>query len=692
MSQNNFFDDNDVVEVVPAGQPAPAAKQEKFFEDHDVLEATAPAIQAAQAPKSLPNVSKTESVLRGAGQGSTLGFQDELSGFMAGQVGKQGLDEAIEDLKKGDFEKAIMKYGFAGAKKLAQNIGGLVTGKQGLSDILGERADDYSAARDEQRELNRQAEEANPKTFLAGDMGASLVVPAAGLKAVGSLGKGAQLLDKYKKLTKTQQLAAIGAEGTLEGIGRSEANNVSDVLWDGTTSGLFSAGTGGLINKVGEKFLGNVARKGKLSELPGMAQEALEDVNIHGLDALNVGKKVRTEDIVDAARNKAKGVDLKPEEMPSVFGFDKDIIGPWKNPRSMSQAASKHVVDIGNKYDEVLDRFKGTKPVKPDDAVGFADEFHNTLMNQLDDVAKTNHMLGDQQKANLLKLGENLKGEVDDAFLSDNPIKELKNIYVKYNKSFKSNAESAEVGKIVRNNIKGLQRKMIQNLDPKSAKELTKMDLDYSHALDLEDWASKNASSTGGNMNWKDFLAASTLGQVADTPIIGQAYLGANYAASKLFDKKLDDIIPAVAGKRRLQDYKNLLQKQQDMIAKGVDQTNSSKLAQGTLNTLNNIAGPAGLAGPRVVAPMIDQQAEEKPIQRTTPAAIDAHAQKAAAKGDQQTAQQLNQIAQQPDSNKRSAELFKMQQTQQKYRQLLEEQENETDQNDSYLPNDMETE
>jgi len=141
--------------------------------------------QAAPTPHPLPAptarealndeaASYLESATRGAAQGATFGFADELTG-------------AAEALKDSYDNNSLEKFG-----------------------------DDYSKHRDESREAYRAAEEANPLTSFAGNIAGGMLIPVPGANAAL---KGAQGVEKAAKL------AMIGAgAGALTSAGSSETS------------------------------------------------------------------------------------------------------------------------------------------------------------------------------------------------------------------------------------------------------------------------------------------------------------------------------------------------------------------------------------------------------------------------------------------------------------------------------------
>lgn len=144
-----------------------------------------------------PEVSQTESGVRGAAQGLSFGFADEAA----------GLGEAALDWLKND--------------------------PQGFMD-------NYKKHRDESRDLYKKAETANPGTYMTGQV-AGAIAPAL-LTAGGSTAATA---------------ASLAAQGAAQGLGSSEADltegDVGGALRDtaiGTGTGLVAAGAGKLLNKI----------------------------------------------------------------------------------------------------------------------------------------------------------------------------------------------------------------------------------------------------------------------------------------------------------------------------------------------------------------------------------------------------------------------------------------------------------
>ena len=161
-------------------------------------------------------VSQLESGLRGAAQGASLGFSDELTGL--------------------------------------------------LESLISDKS--YEDARDESRANYHEAEEANPGSYLTGNVAGGV---ATSLIPGLNIAKGASLAGRVG-------MAATG--GGLTGLGLSEADNGSDLALD-TASG---AVLGGGLQGVGEKVLspmlkgaGSLMKKG-YEKAPKFVGKALANV------------------------------------------------------------------------------------------------------------------------------------------------------------------------------------------------------------------------------------------------------------------------------------------------------------------------------------------------------------------------------------------------------------------------------
>ncbi len=147
-----------------------------------------------------------ESALRGAIQGATLGFGDEIGG---------GLKGLYDTATKG-----------------------------------GDLSENYTKARDAIRGQDEIASEANPKTFIAGQVGGGLASTLATGGTSSELGLAGRL--------------GLGAaEGAVNGLGASNSNTLEGNLQDAATGGalgLAGSGLGEAAGAIGSKLLGKATK------------------------------------------------------------------------------------------------------------------------------------------------------------------------------------------------------------------------------------------------------------------------------------------------------------------------------------------------------------------------------------------------------------------------------------------------
>jgi hypothetical protein len=153
-------------------------------------------------------LSEWESAGRGAAQGASLGLRDEGAGFLKSPLG--------------------------GLKEIANKFG---------AEFSDDDIESYKKERDASRGLDRAAQEANPGSYLTGELGGGL---AAAFVPGLNIAKGATL-------AKTAGLAAL--QGGVGGVGLSQNEDLLGIAKDAT----IGAGIGGA---------GGAAAHG-LSKLPG---------------------------------------------------------------------------------------------------------------------------------------------------------------------------------------------------------------------------------------------------------------------------------------------------------------------------------------------------------------------------------------------------------------------------------------
>lgn len=150
-----------------------------------------------------PEVSQGESLQRGAEQGASMGFFDELSGAVSGAGRVAGFEDLGGALKDVSYSSPTMDW--------------------------DEIVKAYQKTRDDQRVKTKLAEEANPKTYLGGNiLGGLPALSASGVAGAASLGGAAGLGSSDVDLTKegltTESLTEVGKDVAMgAGLGAGVA-------------------------------------------------------------------------------------------------------------------------------------------------------------------------------------------------------------------------------------------------------------------------------------------------------------------------------------------------------------------------------------------------------------------------------------------------------------------------------------
>jgi hypothetical protein len=245
--------------------------------------------------------SELESTLRGAAQGASLGFADEITGGI----------EALKDIALTDKE---------------------------LSDLESL----YEQRRNESRSAYKDAEEENPIAYGAGQVGGSIATAfVPGL----NVAKGASLMGR---------LGIAAAQGGLTGLGTSEADNISDLALD-TAKG---AGMNAAFQGIGEKVLSPIASKvankagqisSKITQGDTVSDYLLKKF---GNSFANVSDDVTNRYITNPdAVNKSLGIGELAE----------DLLQSTDKSNSLVSQMYKKASELSGEAVQTLDKFKGLR-------------------------------------------------------------------------------------------------------------------------------------------------------------------------------------------------------------------------------------------------------------------------------------------------------------------------------------------
>lgn len=229
---DNFFDAEDIVE-----QPT---QEDNFFDEADVVSQEAPVSEPVDE-----GISQGESLARGAGQGVTLGFADEL-----GSAAYTAFDK-LRGLLGGDSQLEV-------AQQLEE---------QGFKGDIGPTSvgEAYEETRDELRAADEAAQEENPWSYGAGEVAGALALPVGELAGATKAGKafaGSKHLDKLGKTGKAMAIAApkVGIETAAYSAGQAE--ELEDVP-EALTKGFAGGAAMGAALPVAGKFYGDLKEGAK---------------------------------------------------------------------------------------------------------------------------------------------------------------------------------------------------------------------------------------------------------------------------------------------------------------------------------------------------------------------------------------------------------------------------------------------
>jgi len=254
-------------------------------------------LRFADEPAAAParDVSWIESAARGALQGATFGFADEIVG---------------------------------GAEAL-------FTGKR------------YAQARDESRANFKAAQAANPGAYLGGDIAGSVAtsfIPGLGIAKGASLGAMA---------------GKAALQGAIGGLGASEASDVGGMLSDAAVSGALSGATAGVVGKVTRGAPERVAKRiigditdgvpaGMRDKVVGKAGARAEDV----ITAVKENPALRTagrdpQRLLPAVEDALATAGAKLDEVYARAGSATPGISVTKVQRALDKVAREYEKDPG---------------------------------------------------------------------------------------------------------------------------------------------------------------------------------------------------------------------------------------------------------------------------------------------------------------------------------------------------------
>lgn len=216
------------------GKEVPAESQKKF-RDKWGEDAFKQAFLDPTTPTGAANYSPAAAAGVGAAQGASMGLSDELAGAYSG-IG-------------------------AGVGKLKD----VITGPSKLSEVLPAAKEAYTGQRDFQREYAKNQAMINPKAYMAGEIGGS-VLPSIALGGAGlaraGLTKAAPALAKevFPRVFPAIQNAGVkigqsalgnAVQGAAQGLGYSEGKSIPENVRDIVTGGVVGGAVGAAVPAAG---------------------------------------------------------------------------------------------------------------------------------------------------------------------------------------------------------------------------------------------------------------------------------------------------------------------------------------------------------------------------------------------------------------------------------------------------------
>lgn len=224
---SKFFDREDNVPSRSSSFFDKEQKRSSFFDREDL-------------PSSPERITEAESALKGAQKGLLWGFSDEAVGVIDSMLKASGnvlTPEGTENpYKDQSFE------------------------------------DTYVEGRDEEREALKKAEEANPMSFMGGELAGALTAPGVG--AINKLSKGARGFKEFAKGG-----AKMGTvEGGIYGAGDSEADTVAGVVADSAKGAAEGAAGGALLGGGFGALTSRFRTKTARDSLPNAFTDEVDDL------------------------------------------------------------------------------------------------------------------------------------------------------------------------------------------------------------------------------------------------------------------------------------------------------------------------------------------------------------------------------------------------------------------------------
>ena len=505
---NNFFDEKDL---------APE-QEDNFFDAADVVEDQPQEEVEAKAP----DVGKAEAALRGAEQGLTFGFADELGGAIGA-----GIEAVAEEPMEQESKMEQLKRLY-----------------------------------DEYREFNRaryeQAEEAQPGAFMAGDVAGSVImpIPGAGVRAGA---KAARLGGKAAAKQLIKQGAKAGAAtGALEAAGRTEEELISE---EGLQDVAVGAGAGGglgyVLGKLGVKVddlvtAKNLGREANIEALKGIGAKKRDF-------ELELGTKTNKMATEDTAKGTGSAL------------LESGVLKGRQSPGELKQDIVSKLNEVGSSIKSNVDSLdsKSTDIVVED-----LSELSNKTLTSLDEdimnLSKSDVFDRTEGKAlfrDMASANDRIKEAVESALDSPNKFTEL--VELKRNLQNNINFDNPDASSYnefligAQRRVNDLIYDLGKDIDPQVAQKLVDdnslyQKLTMANKISGSELAGDMAKDEG--LGFRELLASGVISAATKTPLAGPIAIGGKKIAEKVAGKDSSKIINTMSAFHKAKRAKQLME------------------------------------------------------------------------------------------------------------------------------------
>ena len=279
------------------------------------------------------DITQGEALLGGVQSGAMLGARDEIAGAVGAPAYLYGKYGSVSEAWK-------------------------------HRDELG---DEYRRVRDEDRTLQAQQAEAHPKTYMAGEVGGSLLTPSLGVAKLGKLKKLNELSKTFKSQkalkalagvkgkTKLQLAAQLAAGGAATGLGVSEAD-LTRPTKEGLKAAAIDTVLGGALGVAVPAAMKAVGRGVKKAFDPVAMKNKAEDIIFNSVKSKASMKS--SEFIKNRKQEAGIGEALLQKVYDPELGKEVPLMSYIKNPVDLSK---KIGLAMKNQYNELQKPFEAAQ-------------------------------------------------------------------------------------------------------------------------------------------------------------------------------------------------------------------------------------------------------------------------------------------------------------------------------------------